>query len=364
MNVCLTYDIGVSVTQEDPNRTVQAFIDLIQRHEQSFYSFVHKVHSKGEGLFDSLMRWIELFLTFVREGLGQPLSLEFLLPHKGSERAEILAEVDKVALYHYKLKLLYEDKIRRRFGRTQAQGDADAEDQATKALVDGVVGEISFGDLIDGDALDLAAEDTDEESAEDDDDREDESSSEYETGSSELESDSEESEDAAPPPPPPKSSTADARRSRTTTQVSLPHFSNTRSGSRPPSVPRSRPDAFPLKTSRSMSAMNHKAQRSYDMASLTPVPALPRNSHLIALSKPLPPSPSSRSSMEHFEQQQQQPYKPSIDSTSHPVKPKKRRTKGKQVLRPPELSHIPTLVPVFKEMVSPLSISNCFNTKC
>lgn len=363
MNVCLTYDIGVSVTQEDPNRTVQAFIDLIQRHEQSFYSFVHKVHSKGEGLFDSLMRWIELFLTFVREGLGQPISLEFLLPHKGSERAEILAEVDKVALYHYKLKLLYEDKIRRRFGRTQAQGDADAEDQATKALVDGVVGEISFGDLIDGDAVDLAAEDADEESAEeeedDDDDGEDESSSEYETGSSELESDSEESEDVAPPPPPPKSSTADLRRSRTTTQVSL----NTRSGSRPPSVPRSRPDVFALKTSRSMSAMNHKVQRSYDMASLPPVPALPRNPHLIALSKPLPPSPSSRSPMEHFEQQQQL-YRPSIDSTSHPVKPKKRRTKGKQVLKPPELSHIPTLVPVFKEMVSALSISNCFNTEC
>ncbi|KAJ4478105.1 hypothetical protein J3R30DRAFT_2860798 [Lentinula aciculospora] len=65
------------LTQEDPSRTVQAFVDLIQRHEQSFYSFVHKVHSKGEGLFDSLMRWIELFLTFMREGLGQPISLEF-----------------------------------------------------------------------------------------------------------------------------------------------------------------------------------------------------------------------------------------------------------------------------------------------
>lgn len=344
------------MTQEDPNRTVQAFIDLIQRHEQSFYSFVHKVHSKGEGLFDSLMRWIELFLTFVREGLGQPLSLEFLLPHKGSERAEILAEVDKVALYHYKLKLLYEDKIRRRFGRTQAQGDADAEDQATKALVDGVVGEISFGDLVDGDAVDLAAEDADDESADEDEydeeEEEEESSSEYETGSSELESDS---EDAAPPPPPPKSATADVRRSRTTTLVPPSQFSNSRSGSRPPSVPRPRHDAFPLKTSRSMSAMNHKAQRSHDMASLPPVPALPRNPHLIALSKPLPPSPSPRSPMEHFEQQQQ-PYRPSIDSTSHPVKPKKRRTKGKQVLKPPELSHIPTLVPVFKEMVSSFSV--------
>ena len=77
----------VAVSQQDPGKTVQTFIDLIQRHEQSFYSFVHKVHSKGEGLFDSFMRWIEQFLTLMRDGLGAPLSLEFLLPHTGPERA-------------------------------------------------------------------------------------------------------------------------------------------------------------------------------------------------------------------------------------------------------------------------------------
>ena len=100
--------------------TVQAFIDLIQRHEQSFYNFVHKVHSKGEGLFDSLIRWIELFLTLVREGMGPPISLEFLLPASEKDRADILSEVDAMATYHYKTKVVYEDKLRRRFGRAQA----------------------------------------------------------------------------------------------------------------------------------------------------------------------------------------------------------------------------------------------------
>ncbi|KAJ3741102.1 hypothetical protein DFH05DRAFT_1403872 [Lentinula detonsa] len=252
------------LTQEDPNRTVQAFVDLIQRHEQPFYSFVHKVHSKGEGLFDSLMRWIELFLTFMREGLGQPISLEFLLPHMGPERAEILAEVDKVALYHYKLKLLYEDKVRRRFGRTHAQGDADAEDQATKALVDGVVGEISFGDLVQGAADDMAAEDAEEDS-------EDESSTEYETGS-ETDSDSSEESDDTPPPPPPKA--VDLRRSRTTAMPlpPPPRPLNERSGSRPPDVRRSRHES----------------------------------------------------------------------------------PKGKQLIKSPELTRIPTLLPIFREMVSML----------
>ena len=94
---------------------------------------MHNVHSKGEGLFDSLMRWVELFLTVVREGLGAPFSLEYLLPHGDTqERRDIIEEVDKVALYHYKLKVLYEDKLRRRFGRAQhANGgaEADAEDE-------------------------------------------------------------------------------------------------------------------------------------------------------------------------------------------------------------------------------------------
>ena len=117
------------MSQEDSSKTVQIFIDLIQRHEQSFYSFVHKVHSKGEGLFGSLMRWIELYLTLIREGLGQPISLEFLLPHTGKERADILREVDEIARYHYKLKLAHEAKLRRRFVRTQGHQDADAEDE-------------------------------------------------------------------------------------------------------------------------------------------------------------------------------------------------------------------------------------------
>ncbi|KAH9943424.1 uncharacterized protein BXZ73DRAFT_97466 [Epithele typhae] len=158
-----------------PAKTVQTFIDLIQRHEQSFYSFVHKVHSKGEGLFTNLMRWIELFLNLMRDGIGDRISLEFLLPHAGNERETVLKEVDEIALYHYKLKVAYEAKLRRRFGRTQGMNDADAEDEATAQLVNGVVRDLSFGDVVEGDAEDLAAQDAD--------DDDDDSSDEYETSS-------------------------------------------------------------------------------------------------------------------------------------------------------------------------------------
>ncbi|THH28956.1 hypothetical protein EUX98_g5244 [Antrodiella citrinella] len=187
-----TVDHCEELSQQDPARTVQMFVDLIQRHEQSFYNFVHKVHSKGQNLFSSLMQWIELFLTLMREGLGEPISLEFLLPHMGAERDAIMEEIDSVARYHYKLKLAYEAKVRRRFGRTQGRDDADTEDEEAAQMVNSVVEDLSFGDLVKGDAVDLAAEQTDDESdssSEDSDSNssdEEESSDEDDSGSEEA----------------------------------------------------------------------------------------------------------------------------------------------------------------------------------
>ncbi|CAH0049467.1 unnamed protein product [Clonostachys solani] len=52
----------------DPNQTVQAFIDLCERHEHNFYKFVHEVHVHDNGLFTQLMGWIEGILEFLRHG--------------------------------------------------------------------------------------------------------------------------------------------------------------------------------------------------------------------------------------------------------------------------------------------------------
>ncbi|KAJ5124412.1 uncharacterized protein N7515_008237 [Penicillium bovifimosum] len=52
----------------DPNQTVQAFIDLCARHEDNFYKFIHEVHQHDNGLFQSLMGWIEEILDFLRNG--------------------------------------------------------------------------------------------------------------------------------------------------------------------------------------------------------------------------------------------------------------------------------------------------------
>ncbi|KAI0771644.1 hypothetical protein BD413DRAFT_625140 [Trametes elegans] len=337
------------LSQTDPARTVQIFIDLIQRHEQSFYSFVHNVHSKGEGLFTRLMRWIELFLTLMRDGVGERISLDYLLPHTGPERENILREVDNVALYHYKLKVAYEAKLRRRFGRTQGMNDADAEDEAAAQLVNGVVRDLSFGDLVKGEADDFAAEETDE----DNDGSSDEDSDDSDSGSSGSD-DSDESDDTDSDedgsdterdstPHPDRRAAAPPARSHTIAHTpATPATSHARAPSqgvrhsadmpreyedRPPGVP-------PRARSRTLSTPAAPPSADARFKDLPPLPPLPHPPH----SHPQPASQS----------QSQSPPPPPPKSKA-PPKPKKSAAAPK----PPELEHIPQLLPLFVEMMRP-----------
>ncbi|KAG2118724.1 uncharacterized protein F5147DRAFT_666518 [Suillus discolor] len=310
------------MSEEDPQATVQTFIDLVGRHEQAFYSFVHKVHANGKGLFENLMQWIEKFLTVVREGLGSPVSLEWLLPHGGQERTNMVNEIDEVARYHYKLKIAHEEKVRRRFTRAQGHNDADAEDEATQALVHSVVGEINFGELVQSDALDLAAEETDDES--------DESSSEYETESSGSyeDAESEESEEEGPTP----------TRSRVQTARPSPHVSSPQRPLTPPPVQQPPPSTRQRSISlRSTKSANFPHQSNWK--DVPPVPPLPPS--LRRADKPLPPPPPTLTARSAENLQR---------TLDHPP----RRSKGStDMLRPPDLVYIPQLLPLFVEVMRP-----------
>ncbi|WVF70932.1 hypothetical protein IAT40_005727 [Kwoniella sp. CBS 6097] len=164
------------LSQEDPQRTVQTFIDLVQRHEQSFYTFVHNVHSKGQGLFDSLMAWIELFLNYARTGLLQPMDLEFILPASDEARREVMKEVDAVAEYHYKLKVAHEEKIRRRFRSagpgTPGAGAIGENGNEEAALLDSVMASLSIGETAVAEGGEIADEESEEDEEEDEEDLE------------------------------------------------------------------------------------------------------------------------------------------------------------------------------------------------
>lgn len=145
---------------------MQTFVDLVGRHEDRFYNFVHQVHSKGEGLFDNLMKWIELFINFVRDGLPTPISLEFLLPHGGKQRRDLMREVDLIIDYHRKIKAAHHDKVKRRMIAGESTGsDADA------AFMTSVMENFQVGSIL-GDVNEVEEEESEEEDDESDDEYE------------------------------------------------------------------------------------------------------------------------------------------------------------------------------------------------
>jgi hypothetical protein len=101
-----------------------------------------------------------------------------------------------------------------------------------------------------------------------------------------------------------------------------------------------RPRALSLRSRRSLTSLNGK--RPANTTPVPPVPALPRTASFAALSK------SARSSAEG----RPPPASKMAPALSTPKVQSRRKQKGPAPLNPPDLEHIPTLLPVFIEMVS------------
>jgi len=333
---------------------------------------VHKVHSKGQSLFDSLMKWIERFLTEIREGIGasivgegsNKISLETLLPAGGEERARIMEEIDKVMHWHYLNKVTHEEKLRSRFRRAQkgAEMDADAEDEATRNLINGLANEFDFGDMTRANADELAAEESDDDYDDEDeddsgdDDATDEDGSEYETDSNETGEERMPMNKNLPDPP-----VTQVVLSRTeTVQVVIRStgpepLQPSRSQSSPsPQAPTPRPRTLSLRSSKSMKLLG----KFRTNADAPPVPPLP-----IYLDKQLPSPPSRPSSFDspakrrstgHFAAPERRPGDDSSPSPPSPRRSRNSRKKAATATQPPELKYIPTLLPIFVEMMRPL----------
>ncbi|EST06207.1 protein of unknown function DUF3818, PX-associated [Kalmanozyma brasiliensis GHG001] len=202
-----TVEANEQLSYTDPTRTVQVFVDLVERHEGRFYNFVHQVHSKGSGLFDGLMHWIELFINFVRgnersaEAVSQSLGrnsaadqevgklggigevdLEICLPAGGDERKKALDEIDSLVLYAYRLKFLRELKLRRKLADREVAGVAGKLIGAEKnrrtdglteeddsAFVGAMVDNLGVGDIFTGEVADAEAEEDELETSDEDD---------------------------------------------------------------------------------------------------------------------------------------------------------------------------------------------------
>ncbi|EFR02224.1 PX domain-containing protein [Nannizzia gypsea CBS 118893] len=104
----------------DPNQTVQSFIDLCTRHQQSFYKFVHEVHIHDNGLFASLMTWLEDILKFLREGPESGGTLDMNALFQGAvsagqiDKDAAIAEIDSLIKWHSDRKKWHQDKTRQK----------------------------------------------------------------------------------------------------------------------------------------------------------------------------------------------------------------------------------------------------------
>lgn len=103
----------------DPNKTVQAFIDLCARHEDNFFKFIHEVHLHDNGLFSSLMGWIEDILAFLRNGpkrgaLDMNKLFEDAVEQKIIDPVKAKAEIDSLIKWQFDRKRWHEGKTRQK----------------------------------------------------------------------------------------------------------------------------------------------------------------------------------------------------------------------------------------------------------
>jgi len=171
-------DLGTN----DPNVTVQSFIDLCARHEDDFYKFVHEVHTHDNGLFDQLMGWLEGILEFLRKGprslsqnggwstgLDMNALLQGSVDMGGVDKDKCLREIEALVEWQAERKRWHHDKTRRKM--------AGGGDDATAA--GGMAAGFSSSDfgISEGDIADLGLGESD---AEDDREEEDEMAEEDE----------------------------------------------------------------------------------------------------------------------------------------------------------------------------------------
>ncbi|KAF2836249.1 hypothetical protein M501DRAFT_1007387 [Patellaria atrata CBS 101060] len=112
----------------DPNQTVQAFIDLCARHEDNFYKFVHEVHIHDNGLFNSLMGWLEGILEFLRKGPRNGAKLDMNALFQGAidmgliQKDAAVKEINSLIKWQHARKKWHQDKTRQKMA---AQGSTN-----------------------------------------------------------------------------------------------------------------------------------------------------------------------------------------------------------------------------------------------
>ncbi|KAI9486392.1 MAG: hypothetical protein EXX96DRAFT_41466 [Benjaminiella poitrasii] len=112
-----------SVAENDDqtvSNTIQLFIDLVQRHEQHFYDFVHNVHTQeASRVFDELIQYLDTLFGFMAQGIPGQIDLNDcvqragILPFNGGLDS-LKNEINAICEYRYKQKMYHFERQRRK----------------------------------------------------------------------------------------------------------------------------------------------------------------------------------------------------------------------------------------------------------
>ncbi|KAI8142171.1 hypothetical protein BJV82DRAFT_615807 [Fennellomyces sp. T-0311] len=100
--------------------TVEPFVLLVQRHEQKFYQFVHRVHAQDTShLFDELVGYVDHILGSLTRGIypDQLLDLHHVVTSAGigsNQYQDLRNEIDALCEHRRQQKLLHLERTRRK----------------------------------------------------------------------------------------------------------------------------------------------------------------------------------------------------------------------------------------------------------
>lgn len=102
---------------DDVGNTVQPFIQLITKHEHSFYRFVHNVHAQDKtGLFDDLLAYIDKLFSMMANGLPGKVDMEKLVKEnlEDPQYPDLKKEINTLCNYHLERKIKHMQRTRRK----------------------------------------------------------------------------------------------------------------------------------------------------------------------------------------------------------------------------------------------------------
>ncbi|KAG0165832.1 hypothetical protein DFQ28_008257 [Apophysomyces sp. BC1034] len=105
---------------ENVRNTAQPFVQLVERHEQQFYLFVHNVHANDSShLFDELLQYVDKIFAFVANGMPGHIDLDALVVP--GQEADLRKEIDALCDYHRRCKLQHLQRTRQKLMTTEEE---------------------------------------------------------------------------------------------------------------------------------------------------------------------------------------------------------------------------------------------------